>query len=197
MKKLLFLLISFIPTVTFAQVVTVVETEHFTVGYSEELEQPLWAEYIVLCPNGTASRSGMDFYEHDEIHTSDDEDYVNNVWDKGHLAPAAAFSCDKEMLRSTFTYLNSALQHQSLNRGVWNRLEGFERDLANFFMVNVRIDVIFDENSQVLETGATVPSAFRKIIKFDGKTAVFEFPNEEIKGKPWIDFILPYDHFDH
>ena len=70
------------------------------------------------------------------------------------------------MLRSTFTYLNSALQHQSLNRGVWNRLEGFERDLANFFMVNVRIDVIFDENSQVLETGATVPSAFRKIIKF-------------------------------
>ena len=197
MKKLLFLLISFIPTVTFAQVVTVVETEHFTVGYSEELEQPLWAEYTVLCPNGTASRSGMDFYEHEEIHTSDDEDYVNNVWDKGHLAPAAAFSCDKEMLRSTFTYLNSALQHQSLNRGTWNRLEGFERDLANFFMVNVRIDVIFDENSQVLETGATVPSAFRKIIKFDGKTAVFEFPNEEIKGKPWIDFILPYDHFDH
>ena len=47
-----------------------------------------------------------------------------------HLAPASAFSCDKETLRSTFTYLNSALQHQSLNRGVWNRLEAFERAIA-------------------------------------------------------------------
>jgi len=194
MKKLLFFLISFIPTVAFAQVVTVVETEYFTIGYSEELEQPLWAEYTVACPNGTASRSGMDFYEHDEIHTSDDEDYVNNVWDKGHLAPASAFSCDKETLRSTFTFLNSALQHQSLNRGVWNRLEAFERDLANFFIVDVRIDVIFDEDSQVLETGATVPSAFSKIIKFDGRVITFEFPNEGIKGKRWIDFIQSYEY---
>lgn len=194
MKKLLLILISLIPTVTFAQVVTVVETEYFTIGYSEELEQPLWAEYSVACPNGTASRSGMDFFEDNEIHTSDDEDYVNNVWDKGHLAPASAFSCDKEMLRSTFTYLNSALQHQSLNRGVWNRLEGFEKDLANFFTVEVRIDVIFDENSQVLESGATVPSAFSKIIMFDGKTTTFEFPNEEIKGKRWIDFIQSYEY---
>ena len=194
MKKLLLILISLIPTVTFAQVVTVVETEYFTIGYSEELEQPLWAEYSVACPNGTASRSGMDFFKDNEIHTSDDEDYVNNVWDKGHLAPASAFSCDKEMLRSTFTFLNSALQHQSLNRGVWNRLEGFEKDLANFFTVEVRIDVIFDENSQVLESGATVPSAFSKIIMFDGKTTTFEFPNEEIKGKRWIDFIQSYEY---
>ena len=188
MKKLLLILISLIPTVAFAQVVTVVETEYFTIGYSEELEQPLWAEYTVACPNGTASRSGMDFFEHDEIHTSDDEDYVNNVWDKGHLAPASAFSCDKETLRSTFTYLNSALQHQSLNRGVWNRLEAFERDLANFYEVNVYIAVLFDENSEVLPTGATVPSGFRKTIYFDDNTVVFEFPNEEISGKRWIDF---------
>lgn len=191
MKKLvlsLFLVISSV--VVNGQDLKIVKTDIFTVGYSEELEQPLWVEYKVLCPNGQAERTGLDFYEDDNIHTSDDEDYAKNEWDKGHMAPASAFSCDREMLKKTFTYLNSALQHEGLNRGVWNRLEAFERDLGNFFDVDVRIDVIFDENSQVLPTGATVPSAFRKQITFDGKTAVFEFPNEKISGQRWIDFIV-------
>jgi len=149
MKKLLLLLLTLLPLNLFAQ--KVIETDIFTVEYSEELEQPLWVEYTVLCPNGDADRGGMDFYEEDGIHTSDDDDYKDNVWDKGHLAPAAAFNCDKEMLKKTFTYLNSALQHESLNRGIWNRLEGFERSLANFYEVSVRIEVIFTDESEIYE----------------------------------------------
>jgi len=167
----------------------IVQTDIFRVSYSVEKEQPLWVEYTVLCPNGDASRSGMDFWEPDGIHTSDDEDYENNVWDKGHLAPAAAFNCNKEMLRKTFNYLNSALQHQSLNRGIWNRLEAFERDLANFYTVDVRVDVIFDENSQRLATGAVVPSFFKKTMKWDDKTAEFLFPNIDTSGTDWIDYL--------
>ena len=190
MKKLFVILLFFLPLDTIAQEIKVVETDLFVIGYSEQLQQPVWAEYTVQCPNGTASRSGMDFYEDIEIFTSDDDDYRNNVWDKGHMAPAAAFSCTREMLRETFTYLNSALQHQSLNRGVWNRLEAFERDLANFYEVSVHIAVLFDEDSEVLPTGATVPNGFRKTISFDDKTVIFEFPNEQISGKRWIDFKL-------
>ena len=190
MKKLFTLLLLLLPLSTFGQELEVIETDIFTVGYSEALEQPVWVEYKVLCPNGQAERSGMDFYEDDNIHTSDDDDYYDNEWDKGHMAPASAFSCDKDMLKKTFTYLNSALQHEGLNRGIWNRLEAFERDLGNFFDVNVRIDVIFKEDAQVLPSGATVPSGFIKTIQFDGKTAVFEFPNEKISGKRWIDFIV-------
>ena len=190
MKKLFVILLLFLPLDIIAQEIKVVETDLFTIGYSERLQQPVWAEYTVQCPNGTASRSGMDFYEDIEIFTSDDDDYKGNVWDKGHMAPAAAFSCTREMLRETFTYLNSALQHQSLNRGVWNRLEAFERDLANFYEVSVHIAVLFDEDSEVLPTGATVPNGFRKTISFDDKTVIFEFPNEQISGKRWIDFKL-------
>lgn len=190
MKKLFVILLLFLPLDITAQEIKVVETDLFVIGYSEQLQQPVWAEYTVLCPNGTASRSGMDFYEDIEIFTSDDDDYKGNVWDKGHMAPAAAFSCTREMLRETFTYLNSALQHQSLNRGVWNRLEAFERDLANFYEVSVHIAVLFDEDSEVLPTGATVPNGFRKTISFDDKTVIFEFPNEQISGKRWIDFKL-------
>ena len=156
--------------------------------YSEVYEQPLEVTYTVKCPNGQASRTGMDFYTDDKIHTSDNDDYSDNVWDKGHLAPAAAFSCDKETLKKTFSYLNSALQHQGLNRGQWNQLESFERDLANFYEVKVKIVVLFEGKLTVLPSGATVPSGFVKIIEFNGQKHTFNFPNRDTKGTDWIDY---------
>ena len=133
----------------------------------------------------------MDFWVPEGINTSDDEDYKNNVWDKGHLAPAAAFSCDEETLLKTFSYLNSALQHEGLNRGQWSRLESFERAAANFFgkEVKVRVDVLFEGKLKVLSSGATIPSGFRKTITIGDVTRVFEFPNRDTKGTNWIDYI--------
>lgn len=187
MKKTLWYLVVLLSTTTYSQ--KIIETDIFKVNYSEDLEQPLWVEYQVLCPNGDADRGGMDFWEPDGVHTSDDEDYKNNEWDKGHMAPAAAFNCDKETLKKTFSYLNSALQHESLNRGIWNRLEGFERNLANFYEVSVHIDVLFDENPQRVSGGAAIPKGFKKIIKWDDKEVVFEFPNGDTRGTDWIDYL--------
>jgi len=166
----------------------IIETDIFTVEYSEILEQPMRVEYTILCPNGNINRSGMGFYKVNNVHTSDDNDYVNNVWDKGHLAPAASFNCNKKLLAKTFSYLNSALQHKSLNRGVWSRLEAFERNLANFYTVKVKIEVLFDENSKIISSGATVPSGFKKTIQWDNKVEVFLFPNANTTGTNWVDY---------
>ena len=106
------------------------------------------------------------------------------------MAPAAAFNCDKETLKKTFSYLNSALQHESLNRGIWNRLEGFERNLANFYEVSVRIEVIFDETPKRVPGGAAIPKGFIKIIKWGDKTVKFNFPNSNTKGTDWIDYLV-------
>jgi len=170
----------------FSQVV--VEGDIFKITYSEKYEQPLEVIYTVDCPLGKASRKGMDFYKVDSIKTSDNYDYKGNVWDKGHMAPAAAFNCDEETLRKTFSYLNCALQHQGLNRGPWKELERFERDLAKLFTVNVKIQVIFDKNSEKLETGATVPSFFIKTITFENYEFIYKFPNGDVKGKNWATF---------
>lgn len=156
--------------------------------YSEVLEQPLEVSYSILCPAGKASRAGMNFKTVEGFHTSDDNDYSNNIWDKGHLAPAAAFSCDKETLRKTFSYLNSALMHEGLNRGQWNQLESFERDLGNFYEVHVTIKVLFEGNVKKLSSGASVPSGFIKILEFGGKKVTFKFPNTDTKGTNWIDY---------
>lgn len=168
-----------------------IHTPIFDVVYSQKFQQPLQLSYQVECPTGSASRSGLDFYKNDSIITSDDKDYVDNVWDKGHLAPAAAFNCDRETIKLTFTYLNCALQHQGLNRGPWKELEEFERNLAKIFpQVCVLIDVVFDENSQTLPTGAVIPTGFRKRIEFDNKIISFYFPNDDMSGVDWFDFIM-------
>ena len=165
-----------------------VENSIFTVDYDEGLEQPIKLSYTVQCPTGGADRHGLNFWKVEGYHTSDNDDYKDNVWDKGHLAPAAAFNCTRDMVKSTFSYLNCALQHQSLNRGPWKELEAVERNLAMFYTVDVEIVVIFDETCEVLPTGATVPKAFVKTITFDGKSYQYYFPNEDPKGADWYTF---------
>jgi len=166
-----------------------IKTDIFDVIYSEELEQPLWITYKVLCPMGTQSRSGLNFYTNDSIHTSNNEDYKDNIWDKGHLAPASAFNCDRETLKKTFTYLNCVLQHEGLNRGPWKELERFEVGLSKIFeSVIVEIKVCFEGELGVVSGGATIPSGFKKTIKFDNKEIIFYFPNVDVSGKDWGHF---------
>jgi DNA/RNA endonuclease G (NUC1) len=178
----------FFTLTTFAQIKEV-ETEIFSVVYDEGLEQPIKLSYRVQCPLGDASRSGLDFRKYDGVHTSDNNDYSNNVYDKGHLAPAAAFNCDREMVRSTFSYLNCALQHEGLNRGPWKELERFERDLAKLYTVDVVTEVIFIGDVQKVPGGATIPTGFEKTIYFDGKEYTFYFPNQDVAGQDWFNFL--------
>ena len=70
----------------------------------------------------------------------------------------------------------------------WNQLESFERDIANFYEVKVKIVVLFEGRLTVLPTGATVPSGFVKIIEFNGQKHTFNFPNIDTKGTDWIDY---------
>ena len=168
----------------------IIETDIFTVCYSQKLEQPLWLEYEIRCIDGSFSRKGMSFKKNQDYHTSDNLDYKNNVWDKGHLAPAATFNCSKDMLLETFTFLNCALQHNKLNQGPWSSLEEYERQLSKTHNVRGKIDLVFNEQSLVLQTGATVPSFFIKTIYFNRDSLVVRFPNQDVSGINWREFIL-------
>ena len=197
MKKLLLLLLLTTSFLSFGQLrdSVYVKTDIFEVSYSEKLEQPLRIKYQVLCPNGQASRQGMDFYTNDSIKTSDDLDYANNVYDKGHIAPAADFNCDKKMLLQTFSYLNCALQQENLNRGVWRFLELHERELAKANSnVTVKVELVFSATSKKLPTGATIPDGFIKIITVNNKVVEkYYFPNAAPeKGKKYLDYSIKF-----
>jgi endonuclease G len=187
--RFLFLLF-FLPLLSNAQLrdSVYVTTSIFNVVYSEKLQQPKWVEYKVLCADGTISRKGLDFYPVKGIVTSTNEDYENNVYDKGHLAPAADFNCDKENLKQSFSYLNCTLQHEKLNRGTWRLLEAHERELAKTNTVSVQIRMNYTKNSKILYTGATVPDSFTKIITYGNKKEKYFFKNEEPKSSDYNNY---------
>ena len=179
--KLLFLFL--FPLFVFAQKTLrdsiYIKTNMFEIVYSEKLQQPKFIRYSVPCPNGTANRKGMDFYTCDSILTSDNKDYENNPYDKGHLAPAADFNCDRDMLFKTFTYLNCSLQQENLNRTTWRLLEVRERELAKTQPVTVEIRCVFTAKSVVLPTGAVVPDGYYKTIKYGKTVEKYYFKNEK------------------
>ena len=189
MKKVLLILL--LPLLSFGQLKdsVYVKTDIYEVMYSETLEQPLWVKYQVKCVDGTASRKGMDFYVDKTIHTSDAKDYVNNVYDKGHCAPAADFNCTREMLFKTFSYLNCTLQNDKLNRVHWRLLEDYERLLAyTEGPVSIEIKIVFDKNPRRVPAGAAIPTAFYKIIKTKNKTLKFFFKNEPPTKPTFVDY---------
>jgi len=155
-----------------------VTTPIFTVIYSETKEQPITLSYKSSNRPKNVDRGSMNFYTEDNYHTSDSKDYYRNVWDKGHLAPAATFSDSKENLKQTFSYLNCALQNQYLNRGAWRLLEEAERDWDDTEELIVKIDIKFTDS--ILPTGATIPSKFIKHIKFTKSNVYkcYDFPND-------------------
>jgi endonuclease G len=119
----------------------------------------------------------MEFYTEKGVKTSDHKDYEANEWDKGHMAPAASFNCNRDMLYSTFTYVNSSLQQQSLNRGVWKKLEVRERELAATGDVKVFIRVEYGNNPTRVPTNAAIPVGYYKELKVGNKRECYYFKN--------------------
>jgi len=195
MKKYLLSLFFIFPLLLLSQKVlrdsVVIKNDIFKIIYSEKLQQPISVKYSVQCPSGTASRKGLDFYICDSIITSDNKDYDDNIWDKGHMAPAADFNCTRELLKKTFTYLNCSLQHQDLNRTTWRLLEEYERSLAlKYKIVLVEIICEFSKTSKVLASGATVPDAYYKKITYEGKTEIYYFKNKKPSTTDFKKFLV-------
>jgi len=169
-----------------------VETPIFTVIYSETKEQPLSIVYRSSDRVKNVDRGSMDFHTEDDYHTSDRHDYYRNVWDKGHLAPAATFSDSRENLKQTFSYLNCALQNQYLNRGEWRLLEEQERKWDDEQELIVTVKIEFSDS--ILPTGATIPNRFIKCIEFTNSNNIrcYSFPNEK-PTKGWEEYEIEYN----
>ena len=170
-----------------------VETPIYTVWYSETKEQPVSLVYKSSNRPKNVDRGSMNFYKESDYYTSDNADYYKNVWDKGHLAPAATFSDSQTNLKLTFSYLNCALQNQYLNRGEWRMLEEAERRWDDEENLEVTIDLEFSDS--ILPTGATLPSRFIKHIEFtkSSKWKCYDFPNERPEND-WEEYQVNHVH---
>ena len=175
-----------------------VKNNVFEVLYSQNLEQPLWIKYRSINRPTNVNRGTMDFYKEPNIKTSDADDYVKNIYDKGHGAPAASFSDNMENLKQTFSYLNCILQDQYLNRGEWRLLEEQERKWDDDENLTVLIKIFFDIPVKRIPTNAAIPSHLQKHIYFEKqkKWKCFVFLNEKPKFK-WEQLEMVCQPSDH
>ena len=173
----------------------VIENQVFKVWYSEVKEQPLKLIYTSTNRIKNVDRGSMNFYTEDNVHTSDNKDYYRNVWDKGHLAPAATYSDSRENLKQTFSYLNCALQNQYLNRGEWRLLEEQEREWDDEQNLTITVELVWDEDFEILSTGGHVPTDMIKHIYFeeDSEWKCFEFENVK-PTKGWEEHQVTHEH---
>lgn len=182
-KSFIIVILVLLSFTSYSQRIVNVKNDVFEVNYSEDLEQPIWLVYKSTNRPKNVDRNGLDFYTEPLIKTSDDLDYYKNVYDKGHLAPAATFSDNIQNLKQTFTYLNSVLQHEKLNRGEWAKLESQERKWDDTEDLTITVNIIFLGELKRLATNAAVPTHFEKHIYFEDKKnwKCFSFPNESPK----------------
>ena len=199
MKKFLLLIIGLsLSTLSFSQDTIRVKNNVFEVLYSQSLEQPLMIKYRSTNRPTNVNRGSMDFYKEPNIKTSDADDYYKNIYDKGHGAPAATFSDNIENLKQTFSYLNSIMQDQYLNRGEWRLLEEQERKWDDTENLTIIIKTFFDDPVKRVPTGAAIPSHMQKHIYFEksNEWRCYVFLNERPKFK-WEQLGMLCDPKDH
>jgi DNA/RNA endonuclease G (NUC1) len=167
----------------------------FKVWYNEVYEQPMKLVYTSTNRPKGVDRGSMNFYTDSSVHTSDDKDYYRNIYDKGHLAPAATYSDNMVNLKLTFSYLNCALQDQYLNRGEWRLLEEQERKWDDTENLTVTVELVFEPEHKILPTGGHIPDDMVKHIYFEKskKWRCFDFPNVK-PTKGWEEHEVKHIH---
>src|SRR6056300_1284133 len=173
----------------------IVENQVFKVWYNEVKEQPVKLIYTSTNRVKNVDRGNMNFYTESEVYTSNNADYYNNIWDKGHLAPAATYSDSMVNLKQTFSFLNCALQHQYLNRGEWRLLEEQEREWDDEQNLTITVNLVWDAGYESLPTGGHIPTDMIKHIYFenDKMWRCFEFENVK-PTKGWEEHEVTHSH---
>ncbi|MDA2937082.1 DNA/RNA non-specific endonuclease [Acidobacteria bacterium AH-259-A15] len=108
--------------------------QFFVICHNDEWKIPYWVGYYLSKENLTGSvRRTNDFRPDPELQSSERAeltDYRNSGYDRGHMAPAAAFKRSRTAMSTTFLLSNMAPQTATLNRRIWRLLEEDVREVA-------------------------------------------------------------------
>lgn len=131
-------------------------------------------------------------------------DYNGSGFDRGHLCPSKDRSSNPETNSATFLMTNIAPQTGDMNRGVWERLESYSRDLVKQGNELYIFAGAIGENGKI-KNKITIPASYWKIIivlpegvddfaKINAETRIIavEMPNiNGIKNDDWRKYRVP------
>lgn len=148
----------------------IVEHQHYAFSYNEKTEQPNWVAYTLTKKNldNAQYKRKDDFRSDPDVSTESASvnDYKKSGYDRGHLAPAADFTWDKDALSESFFMSNMSPQEPSFNRGIWKKLE---EQVRNWARANHKIYVVTGPitkgiSKKIGANKVAVPSHYYKVI---------------------------------
>lgn len=113
---------------------TVLRRQGYTLSYNADFRQPNWVVYELLRSelDGTVKRKEVDFQPDPDLGANSPQltDYRGSGYDRGHIAPAADFTWDRQAMSETFYLSNICPQGHDFNAGIWLNLENQVRTWA-------------------------------------------------------------------
>ena len=170
----------------------------YTLSYNETHEQANWVKYMVTkveLESKEAKRKN-NFKEDPIILTESAQliDYKSSGYDRGHLAPAATFIDSQKEMDESFYMSNMSPQHPSFNRGVWKRLEEYERKVAmeKDTVYVICGPILSGDLKTIGPNKVSVPELYFKIIYYKDFRVCFILNNEK-SSEPLYVFKQPLD----
>ncbi|HOZ29916.1 MAG TPA: DNA/RNA non-specific endonuclease [Bacteroidales bacterium] len=185
---------------------TVICNSSYCFVYCEEHEQSKWVAYKLDKAMLQGDEPRSDNFRSDPkvtTNTADNSDYKSSGYDRGHLAPAADMSFDKQSLDESFYYSNISPQEAGFNRGIWKKLETTVRNFAN------NLGTVYVVTGPILKPGLTaigdnqvsVPNKFYKAILYFSDTLItgvaFILPNKKSGSSSVFDYAVSIDQLEN
>ena len=191
---------------------TVLVNDYFITCHDDAKRIPAWVTFHLTDVDllGETERSD-DFRTDPELPEgarAELADYAGSGYDRGHMAPAAAFKRSEEAMSQTFVLSNMAPQTPSLNRQMWRMIEEDVRELARaagsiwVFTGSLFLDEDGLPAEPITFIGANevaVPTHFYKVILSESAAGEFEMFGfvmanqlDRLSGEP-SDYVVSVD----
>lgn len=168
--------------------------------FNTSTKTPLWVAENLKQENVFGEAARMTQFSPDpEIpyqYQAKKSDYSRTGYDQGHMAPAADFSQDQQMMNESFYFSNVIPQDADNNRHIWASLEKKVRTwLSKRGELYVVTGPVFINNQITQTMGASkvaIPDYIFKIV-FDPNTQnsiAFMVPNKPLFAKDLPDYIV-------
>lgn len=148
-----------------------IDHKYFKILYSKKHRLPVWVEYTIGKDDLKGPGKRRDNFHLDSqlkqmgIPPVAKKDIPGNLFDKGHMAPAADFKRSQDAMDTTFVMSNMTPQKANLNRHAWESLEGRVRTwICGEEKLTIISGPILTGKLEKLDAGITIPEKFFKIV---------------------------------
>lgn len=121
------------------------------------------------------------------------KDYVGSGLDRGHMAPAANFVYNAQVMSESFLLSNMMPQLPGNNRGIWKYTEEMTRYWAQKYgLLYIITGTVYDANSPVMGNNVRVPTYLYKIVidPQRNRAIAFLFPNQKLDPRMIANYVV-------